>query len=116
MPVLTPKHRDVSTAATEWITTGEAARRLGVGSLNTVKRWAHEGKLRSRRLGHRLQIYAPSVDLLLQQADPDIQRLQRLERLLDEIEDLGRDLPPEAWQQLLAERPGRLPWQPSGRS
>lgn len=98
-------------ATNEWITTGEAARRLGVRSRNIVMRWAQAGKLGSRRIGHRTQIYAPSVERLLAQADPEVTRWQQLERWLDPIDAWGQDLPPEAWRRVLADRPGRLPWQ-----
>ena len=95
----------------DWITTGMAARRLQVGSINTIKRWAREGKLKHRIVGSRCQISVESVDRLLAEGDPNVQKMQRIERLLAEIEELGADLTPEEWQRLAADRPGRLPWQ-----
>ena len=72
-----------------WISTGDAARLLQVGSINTVKRWAREGKLTSRHLGHRTQIEKGSVERLLQATDPNVTKMQRLEVLLAELQDLG---------------------------
>lgn len=95
---------------TEWITTGEAARRLGVGSLNTVKRWAREGRLESRHVGARVQIRAQSIARLLAGDEPQVARAQRLHELLAQVEDIGKDLSPNDWERLLAERRGRLPW------
>ena len=94
---------------TEWISTGEAAHRLQVGSINTVKRWAAEGKLQSRRIGNRIKISAVSVDRLLQASDNNVTRMQRLAATLNELAVLGEELSAEEWHQVLAERPGRLP-------
>ena len=45
----------------EWITTGEAARMLGVRSINTVKRLVREGRLRAVRPGAHYRIDAAAV-------------------------------------------------------
>jgi excisionase family DNA binding protein len=46
------------------VTTGEAARALGVRSVNTVKRWAAEGLLQGFRRGGRILISLESVEKL----------------------------------------------------
>ena len=93
----------------EWISTGEAAHRLQVGSINTVKRWTAEGKLQSRRIGNRIKISAVSVDRLLQASDNNVTRMQRLAATLNELAVLGEELSAEEWHQVLTEPPGRLP-------
>lgn len=72
-----------STDERNWITTGEAARLLGVGSVNTVKRWAREGKLKSRQLGVWVQIDRSSIDRLIEQQEIKEARIleARIERL-----------------------------------
>lgn len=45
----------------EWITTGEAARMLGVRSINTVKRLIREGRLHAVRPGGHYRIDAAAV-------------------------------------------------------
>ena len=52
---------------TEWISTKEAMQRLGVGA-TTIKRWADQGTLPSRRTvgGHR-RFRCDEVDRLLRQ-------------------------------------------------
>jgi len=100
----------------EWITTGEAARLLQVGSINTVKRWAREGKLHYRRPGGeqgRMQIERSSVESLLQSTDSELLTIQRSERVLDELDTLGRELTSEEMDALEAGRKGKLPWQKS---
>lgn len=51
--------------AADWLTTGPAARALGVRSINTIKRWAREGRLDGVRRGGRLLVSAASVQRLL---------------------------------------------------
>src|SRR4051794_964285 len=47
------------------LTTSEAARALGVRSINTVKRWAREGLLDGRHIGGQVKVTRESVDKLL---------------------------------------------------
>jgi len=49
----------------ELVTTGEAARRLQVRSINTVKRWVAEGLLVGYRIGGRVLVTAASVDAVV---------------------------------------------------
>ncbi len=100
----------------EWITTGEAANLLHVGSINTVKRWAREGKLHYRQPGGehgRMQIERASVEKLLHSTDSELLSIQRSERALDEIDGLGRNMTQEEMDALEAGRKGKLPWQKS---
>src|SRR5271167_676170 len=47
------------------ITTGEAARLLGVRSINTIKRWAIDGVLEGFRRGGRILVSRRSVERLV---------------------------------------------------
>jgi excisionase family DNA binding protein len=47
------------------LTTGEAARLLGVGSLNTIKAWARQGLLDGYQRGGRVVVTRDSVERLL---------------------------------------------------
>jgi uncharacterized protein len=49
----------------EWITMGEAARLLGVRSINTVKRLIREGRLRATRPGGHYRIRRIDVERLV---------------------------------------------------
>ncbi len=100
----------------EWITTGEAARLLQVGSINTVKRWAREGKLRYRRPGGeqgRMQIERSSVESLLQSTDSELLAIQRSERAWDKLGAFGREMTHAEMDELEADRKGKLPWRES---
>jgi hypothetical protein len=108
--------RHVVATQSEWVTTGEAARLLQVGSINTVKRWAREGKLHYRRLGGaqgRIQIERLSVENLLHSADSEFLSIQRSERTSDELGTWGREMTPEEMDELEADRNGQLPWRKS---
>ena len=48
----------------ELLTTGQAARALGVRSVNTVKQWVRQGTLEGVRRGSRLLVLRSSVDRL----------------------------------------------------
>jgi excisionase family DNA binding protein len=94
-------------SASELITTGEAARLLGVRSVNTVKRWAADGILDGFRRGGRVLVSRASVERLLN--DSRLSVHQQRERDLDEALapfDAGDELPtsePATWD-------GRRPW------
>src|SRR4051794_6412019 len=49
----------------ELLTTGEAARLLGVGSLKTIKAWARRGLLEGIQRGGRVAVTRDSVERLL---------------------------------------------------
>ena len=94
-------------AVSELMTTGEAAQRLGVRSVNTVKRWAADGILEGFRRGGRVLVSRQSVERLRE--DSRLTVRQRRERALDEALapfDAGDELPssePATWD-------GRRPW------
>ncbi len=81
------------------ITTGEAARMLGVRSINTVKRWAREGLLEGFRRGGRIVISWRSVERMLQSPEVAEQRAFELD-LAAVLEPLGTE----------EEVPSILPW------
>jgi excisionase family DNA binding protein len=89
------------------MTTGEAARLLGVASVNTIKRWVADGMLDGFRRGGRVLVSRASVERMLN--DSRLTMHQRRERALDDALapfDAGDDLPSEApatWY-------GRRPW------
>jgi excisionase family DNA binding protein len=62
------------------ITTGEAARLLGIRSVNTIKRWVHDGTLAGYRRGSRILVSRDSVDQLL-----DSSRVQQQQAWEQEI-------------------------------
>lgn len=87
------------------ITTGEAARMLGVRSINTVKRWAKEGLLEGFRRGGRIVISRRSVERMLQ--SPEVAEQRALES------DLSASLEPLATEEeVLSVLPwaGHKPW------
>ncbi len=92
------------------LTTGEAAHQLGIRSVNTVKRWAVEGRLDGVRRGGRLMITKASVQRMLD--CPTVAEQKRRESELGEaLEpfDAGDEVVPSTsgWT-------GRKPWE-SGR-
>ena len=68
----------------------EAIDRLGIGSVNTVKRWMMDGKLDGCIRGGRWFVSTQSVEDLLASGDSELQRYQaahvRIQRLLAEDE------------------------------
>jgi excisionase family DNA binding protein len=101
--------RDDSAAAppTDLLTTGDAARLLGIHSLNTIKRWAREGILDGYRRGGRVLVSRASVERLT--SSPTLAEQRAYERRLDEALvpfDIGdEELPPTS-----ATAVGRKPW------
>jgi excisionase family DNA binding protein len=95
----------VKTPPSGFMTTGEAARELGVRSVFTVKRWAREGLLEGFRRGGRILITRESVERLARGPRVADERA-RDARLVSDLEafDVGDELaPPTPW-------PGRKPW------
>jgi len=89
------------------MTTGEAAEALGIRSVNTIKRWAQDGKLEGYRRGGRVLVSARSVAALAENSL--IAREQAYEREIDEALapfDVGDAEIPE----LGLTRQGRKPW------
>lgn len=96
----------------EWVTTGEAKRILGVGSVNTIKRWIAEGKLEARRFDDRgwIRVSGESIKQLLERGDKELAAIRSLVKGLDETECLGGDLTEEDLETLSERRFGKLPW------
>ena len=65
------------------MTTGEAARLLGIRSVNTIKRWAADGLLEGYRRGARILVTRSSVDAML--SDSRLERFKARQRELDEV-------------------------------
>lgn len=89
------------------MTTGEAAEALGIRSINTIKRWAQDGKLEGYRRGGRVLVSARSVTELA--TSSLIARQRDIEREFDEALapfDVGDAELPE----LGMTSSGRKPW------
>ena len=70
------------TAPPKLMTTGEAAEALGIRSINTIKRWAQDGKLEGYRRGGRVLVSARSVEAMAESSL--ISRQRDIEREFDE--------------------------------
>ncbi len=94
------------------MTTGEAAKALGISSINTIKRWAGDGILEGFRRGGRIMVSRRSVERMLE--SPAVARQKDWERELDEALapfDFGdADLPPTGNPWI-----GRKPWDPGAK-
>jgi len=87
------------------LTTGEAAARLGIKSITTVKRWAMDGVLDGYRRGGRMMVSAASVERLL--ASPTVAAEKAHEAARDEAfapSDFSDEEVP------VSSPPGRRPW------
>lgn len=95
----------------EYLTTMEAARALGIRSVNTIKLWVKTGYLNGKRIGGRLLIPRGEIERLAN--DERVRVMQAIGRAHEESADLGRDsgMTPVELQLLEDGRPGRLPWQ-----
>src|SRR5579862_872047 len=93
----------------EYLTTSEAARALGIRSVNTIKLWVKTGYLQGKRIGGRLLIPRAEIDRL--ENEERVQVMRATGRAHDESADLGRDsgMTPEELRLLDEGRPGRLP-------
>jgi hypothetical protein len=94
----------------EFLTTMEAARALGIRSINTIKLWVKTGYLQGKRIGGRTLIPRAEIERLEQ--DERVRVLRTIGRWHEESADLGRDsgMTMEEMRLLDAGRPGRLPW------
>lgn len=91
------------------MTTGEAARTLGVRSVNTVKRWVQERQLEGFRLGGRVLVSRRSVERMADKAVVQQQRQweQRVDAALApfDLDDAEPpDTAPSTWE-------GLKPWE-----
>jgi excisionase family DNA binding protein len=91
------------------LTTGEAAARLGIKSITTVKRWAMDGVLDGYRRGGRMMVSAASVERLL--ASPTVAAEKAREAGRDEafapFDFSDEEIP-------VSSPPGRRPWATTG--
>jgi excisionase family DNA binding protein len=70
------------TSLPKLMTTGEAAEALGIRSINTIKRWAQDGKLEGYRRGGRVLVSARSVAAMAE--SPLVAREHTFERDLED--------------------------------
>jgi excisionase family DNA binding protein len=91
------------------LTTGEAAARLGIKSITTVKRWAMDGVLDGYRRGGRMMVSAASVERLL--ASPTVAAEEAREAARDDafapFDFSDEEIP-------VSSPPGRRPWATTG--
>lgn len=91
------------------LTTGEAAARLGIKSITTVKRWAMDGVLDGYRRGGRMMVSAASVERLL--ASPTVAAEKAREAARDAalapFDFSDQEIP-------MSSPPGRRPWASTG--
>jgi excisionase family DNA binding protein len=102
------RRADKAAAERDLLTTTEAARLLGVRSVNTVKRWASAGRLEGYRIGARVFVTRPSVERLLH--DGALTRQQAYERDLEEAYNPFEGGLEEAADLLGQTHRGRTPW------
>jgi len=95
----------------EFLTTTEAARALGIRSVNTIKLWVKTGYLTGKRMGGRTLI--PRSEIARLEDDERVRIMRTVGKLHEESNDLGRDegMTPQELQMLSDGRPGTLPWQ-----
>lgn len=99
--------RDVD--AERLLTTTEAARLLGVRSINTIKSWCRTGYITGVTHGSRTLIPMSEIERI--QDSDRVRSLRTAERLHDESSELGGDeMTQEELDALDAGRPGTLPW------
>jgi|ERR1035437_7279076 excisionase family DNA binding protein len=94
----------------EYLTTAEAARALGIGSVNTIKAWVRTGYLAGTKAGGRTLI--PRSEIERMEMDAPVRAMRAMDCLHHESADLGSDegLTEEELRVLEAGRPGTLPW------
>jgi excisionase family DNA binding protein len=93
------------------LTTREASRCLGIGSVNTIKAMARAGKIGYVMHGSHMRI--PLAEVRRAQDSAVIRDLQAMERLHDATAMLGSDegMNDEELAALSASRPGKAPWE-----
>ena len=94
-------------AAPDFVTTGEAARLLGVRSINTVKAWVRDGLLEGSQVGGRVKVSRESIERMLESAVLARERAWEREvaEVLDAFDAGDLPLPPSD-----VSRMGRAPW------
>ena len=94
----------------EFLTTMEAARALGIRSVNTIKLWVKTGYLNGKKIGGRTLIPRSEIERL--ENDERVRVMRTIGRLHEDSRDLGRDdgMTPAELQILNDGRPGTLPW------
>lgn len=92
------------------LTTGEAARFLGIRSINTLKALVIRNGIPYRKVGARMMLPLAEVERL--RASSLMRGLRASEALHDRLDTLGptEGMTPEEMQDFEAARPGRLPW------
>ncbi len=97
----------------DWVTTGQAKKLLGVSSVNTVKRWAAEGKLEAQKVGANnwMRISMDSIRRLLRSGDENVQAFRRLKKSIDDMTDLDFPVTNDDLQDTSDRRLGHLPWE-----
>ncbi len=95
----------------EFLTTTEAARALGIRSVNTIKLWVRTGYLQGKKMGGRTLI--PRSEVARLATDERVRVMRTVGLLHEESHDLGRDggMTADELERLNADRPGTLPWQ-----
>jgi len=95
----------------EFLTTTEAARALGIRSVNTIKLWVKTGYLQGKKMGGRTLI--PRSEVARLATDERVRVMRTVGLLHEESRELGRDggMTPDELARLNAGRPGTLPWQ-----
>jgi excisionase family DNA binding protein len=95
----------------EYLTTMEAARALGIRSVNTIKLWVKTGYLQGKRIGGRMLIPRSEIERL--EGDERVRMMRAIGRAHEESAGLGRESGMTAEELRLLEdgRPGTLPWQ-----
>jgi hypothetical protein len=94
----------------ELLTTGAAARELGIRSVNTIKRWAAQGVLDGFRRGGRILVSRASVEKM--KGHKSLKQELAFERELDKALD-PFDVGEEPIPELSATWVGRKPWEQS---
>ncbi len=93
------------------LTTTEAAAKLGIRSVNTIKAMVHAGRIQARKVGTHYRIPLAEIERL--QSDSAIRRLQASSPVHAYLDaELGSDmtLSDEEMRILSDSRPGTLPW------
>lgn len=99
----------------DWMTTGQAKKMLGVSSVNTVKRWVAEGKLEGQKVGRNnwMRISAESVQRLLKSGDANVRAFQSLKNRFDDMSDSDFEVTKEDLSQMSDRQMSTLPWEKS---